>query len=191
MPDDRDPLRPFWVILEKRFRVLAVLMRRRFQVSSILHETDDCVQIALFAAQKFSVRRKIEEGTAFAVSSEFLEECVRYGLKSMRNALLAEMSTPYPALMPFSVSDMDADGDPILDLPDLCAHTDLQAVALDWVSRMRSQSKSATFQRMLDAFVEMVKDGFPNISVRDIADRANVGDKDLYRFKSIVKGTLE
>jgi len=188
---NRDPLGALWCLLEKRFRAAAALVRSRVGFPTGLLDEDDCVQVALIAARGFAERRRAAGGSAFAITPVFVDECVAYGRASMRNALRKEANKARGVTHLVRIGETDENGDLTFDLPDRVAHSDLRAVALDWVAKMRSRSKSPYFQRMLHAFTELVNEGFPNISVRDIADRAKVGDKELYKFKKIVEDTRE
>ncbi len=74
-------------------------------------------------------------------------------------------------------------------VPDRRNSADAKAVALRWIREMRPRSSRSAFQRLLTAFAEMVEEGFPDISLQDVADRANATHNDVYRFKLLVQDT--
>ena len=184
----RDPMNPFWQVLEKRFRAAARLLHAR-STNKAIYEPEDSSQQALIAAKSLYDRRKKTLGSQFSITAELLEECVDYGCTSMRNAFRKELSRSARfSIHPGHLGLRSFGGDVVFDIQDVRQQADLRAIANDWIKRMRPLSRSSSFARMLNAFAELIEEGFPEISIKDIAERAGVGSKDIYKFKRIAKG---
>ncbi len=86
----RDPMDIFWSLLTKRYRTVAQLLylQSRWPLSG---DYEDLAQDTLIKTQGFVERRRKADGTAIAITSEFLDECIRHGQTCMKNAFRDEI----------------------------------------------------------------------------------------------------
>lgn len=184
----RDPMDAFWSMLTKRYRIAARLLylQSRWPLGD---RYEDLAQDTLIKTMRFVENRRDVEGEAFAITPDFVQECVKHGRTCMENQFLDEIRKARRRRFT-DVSEQELENMVVL-VVDGGVSADIKAVALSWVKDMRRRSKRAPFQRMLTAFVELVEEGFPDISVKDVADRAGVSHNDVYRFKLLVRDTRD
>lgn len=184
----RDPMDPFWSLLTKRYRTAARLLylQSRWPLGD---RYEDLAQDTLIKTIRFVEQRREKEGDAFAITKDFLEECVRHGRTCMENQFVDEIRKARRRRFN-QLSETDFTREIIL-VVDGRNSSDTKAIALSWVKDMRRRSKRGAFQRMLTAFAELVEEGFPDISLKDVAHRAGASHNDVYRFKQIVQNTRD
>ena len=180
----RDPMPVFWEMLTKRYRAIAKLVLLKASIT-ITSDYEDLAQTTLLKTQAFVDMRRFAQGKAFKLDEAFFNECVKYGAACMKNAFLDEIRF---ARRRSSLFDPCCDTEIYNSVVEVRS-SDERAIAQNWIEKMRSRSKGAAFQRMLTALAELIAEGFPDISLNDVADRAKASYNDIYRFKMLVQDT--